>query len=72
MSEKHVDKKDLKLFEEFYKEIPDKVHQLHVHERDGSVLMMSTIEDALRSFKHYKVFNFFDREDGIMDVFVGR
>lgn len=61
---------NLQLVKDFYKKIPENVHEIHVKDRFGNNLMISTLEDTLRDFGHYKVLNFFDPENGTFDVYV--
>lgn len=65
-------KEELKYFKDFYKDIPENVHEVHVTDRFGNTLMISTIEDTLKEFKDHRVFNFFDHEDGTFDVYVDK
>ena len=37
---------ELKTFNEFYKEIPNKIHELHIKRQDGSFIEKLTIEDT--------------------------
>lgn len=60
----------LKTFNEFYKEISDKVHEIHIKKQDGSLIEKLTIEDTKLKYGENKMFNYFDNKNGTMDVFI--
>lgn len=61
---------ELKTFNEFYKEIPNKIHELHIKRQDGSFIEKLTIEDTKIKYGDHKMFNYFDNKNGTMDVFI--
>jgi len=60
----------LQTFNEFYKEISDKVHEIHIKRQDGSLIEKLTIEDTKIKYGENKMFNYFDNKNGTMDVFI--
>ena len=60
----------LKTFNEFYKEIPQEVHEIHIKRQDGSFIEKLTIEDTKIKYGEHKMFNYFDNKNGTMDIFI--
>lgn len=60
----------LQTFNEFCREIPQEVHEIHIKRQDGSFIEKLTIEDTKIKYGEHKMFNYFDNKNGTMDVFI--
>lgn len=60
----------LQTFNEFCREIPNTVHEIHIKKQDGSFIEKLTIEDTKLKYGEHKMFNYFDNKNGTMDVFI--
>ena len=71
MSEQKLEKvEDLSTLQEFAKKMQPHFNQMYVHNRWGKLIGRYTIEASLKQIGHYKVFNYFENKDDIMDVYI--
>ncbi len=71
MDEKKPEKiEDLQTLKEFAKDLDSKVSQLYVFSRFGKLNGRYSRDDAVNTFGSIRVFNFFQKEDTIYEVYL--
>lgn len=63
--------KDLPTLEEYSKKLDPSVRKLYIHTRFTGLIDRCTVEGAVSKYGKDKVFNYLDKEPGIVDVYLG-